>query len=46
MFLFFFIYLFNFLFSSLNKLRGSSADEEYTSSEVGVVFLDKIDDWF
>ena len=39
-------YLFNFPFSSLNKLRDSSADKEYTSSEVGVVFLDEINDWF
>ena len=40
------VYLFNFPFCSLNKLRCCSADEEYTTSEVGVVFLDKINDWF
>ena len=37
-------YLFHFLFSCLKKLGGCSADEEYSSSEVGVVFLDEIYD--
>ena len=37
-------YLFHVPFSCFDKLRRCSIDEEYSSSEVGVVFLDEIYD--